>query len=99
MGARLGNAFPNQCDFGTIVQNEYNSDLDNVPDDEFMFGVIGSGINLTHSPFGNHAQYAVHFPSPYHYAMQLIVDADGSLAARVKDAGEWNDTWNIFKKQ
>lgn len=96
MGERISNALPYQYDIGSMVKDYYNNDINNLPDDKFMFGIIGSGMNLIHVPFGNHAQYLVNFPAPFNLPMQLVVDSDGKLGLRCKNAGAWAE-WKIFQ--
>lgn len=98
VGGLISNAIPNQYDMGSTIKNIYESDLNNVPDDKYMFGIIGSGMNLKNSPFGNHNQYMINYPSPFNFAMQLNMDFDGTLGIRCKNNGKWNE-WSIFHKQ
>lgn len=87
-----------QEDMGTLIKNKYNSNLNSISDNKFLFGIIGSGNSyLQNLPFGNNAQYLVHFPSPFNFGMQLVVSQYGELAARMKNSGSWT-TWTKYTK-
>lgn len=95
VGGLISNALPHQYDLGNYIIENYNSNLNNLPNNEFILGIIGGGTNIANAPFGGIAQFLVNFPAPYSFAAQICVSQYSGFAVRFNSGGSWAN-WKTF---